>query len=54
VAGGFRGFPDKCQLTSLVQAWLEGYRRVAPLSAVDEAEIWTFILFRGDRTRVIS
>jgi Ser/Thr protein kinase RdoA (MazF antagonist) len=31
---------------SLVQAWLEGYRGVASLSAEDEAEIWTFIMFR--------
>ena len=27
-------------------AWLAGYRRVANLPAQDEAEIWTFILFR--------
>jgi Ser/Thr protein kinase RdoA (MazF antagonist) len=31
---------------SLVDAWLEGYRQVAPLAPEDEAEIWTFILFR--------
>jgi Ser/Thr protein kinase RdoA (MazF antagonist) len=31
---------------ALVGAWLDGYRTVAPLAAADEAEIWTFILFR--------
>lgn len=30
----------------LVDAWLKGYRRVAPLSAVEEQEIPTFILMR--------
>jgi Ser/Thr protein kinase RdoA (MazF antagonist) len=30
----------------LVAAWLEGYRGLAPLRDEDEAEIWTFILFR--------
>jgi Ser/Thr protein kinase RdoA (MazF antagonist) len=29
-----------------MDAWLTGYRRVAGLPAADEAEIWTFILFR--------
>ena len=29
-----------------IDAWLTGYRREAELSAADEAEIWTFILFR--------
>ena len=31
---------------SLIAAWLEGYRHVAELPAEDEAEIWTFIMFR--------
>jgi len=30
----------------LVEAWVRGYRRVAPLAAEDEAEIPTFILLR--------
>ena len=30
----------------LVDAWVRGYRRVAPLAAADEAEIPTFILLR--------
>jgi Ser/Thr protein kinase RdoA (MazF antagonist) len=31
---------------ALVEAWLDGYRRGARLPEADEAEIWTFILFR--------
>jgi Ser/Thr protein kinase RdoA (MazF antagonist) len=31
---------------ALIESWLAGYRRVAPLTAAEEAEIWTFILFR--------
>jgi Ser/Thr protein kinase RdoA (MazF antagonist) len=31
---------------ALVDAWLSGYRRVLELPAEDEAEIWTFILYR--------
>jgi Ser/Thr protein kinase RdoA (MazF antagonist) len=31
---------------ALVDAWLAGYRRAGTLTAADEAEIWTFILFR--------
>ena len=34
------------QVPAFVASWLEGYRRVAELSAADEAEAWTFILFR--------
>jgi Ser/Thr protein kinase RdoA (MazF antagonist) len=30
----------------LIDSWLTGYRRVLEIPAVDEAEIWTFILFR--------
>lgn len=31
---------------SLVDGWLEGYRRVCALGVEDEAEIWTFIMLR--------
>ncbi len=34
------------QVPELIAAWREGYRRVAPLSAADEAEIPTFIMLR--------
>ena len=37
---------DNPNLDALLAAWLEGYRRVRPLSAADEAEIWTFIMLR--------
>ncbi|MFO1060327.1 MAG: phosphotransferase [Dongiaceae bacterium] len=30
----------------LMQAWLEGYRRVGAVSAVEENELWTFIMLR--------
>jgi Ser/Thr protein kinase RdoA (MazF antagonist) len=30
----------------IVASWAEGYRRVAPLSAEDEAEIPTFLMLR--------
>jgi Ser/Thr protein kinase RdoA (MazF antagonist) len=30
----------------LVDSWLAGYRRAGQLPAADEAEIWTFIMFR--------
>lgn len=30
----------------MVAAWVRGYRTVLPLPAEDEAEIWTFIMFR--------
>jgi Ser/Thr protein kinase RdoA (MazF antagonist) len=39
-------FEHQPQVPALVDSWLAGYRRVAPLPAADEAEIWTFILFR--------
>jgi Ser/Thr protein kinase RdoA (MazF antagonist) len=29
-----------------VDSWLSGYRRVLALPPEDEAEIWTFIMFR--------
>ncbi|MDA8397375.1 MAG: phosphotransferase [Actinomycetota bacterium] len=37
---------DHPQVPALVDAWLRGYRSVAHLPQDDEAEIWTFILFR--------
>jgi Ser/Thr protein kinase RdoA (MazF antagonist) len=39
-------FEHQPQVPELVDSWLTGYRRVAPLPAADEAEIWTFIMFR--------
>ncbi|HYB88135.1 MAG TPA: phosphotransferase [Streptosporangiaceae bacterium] len=39
-------FEHRPQVPALMDAWLTGYRRVADLPARDEAEIWTFILFR--------
>ena len=30
----------------LMQAWLEGYRRVGTVSAAEENELWTFIMLR--------
>jgi Ser/Thr protein kinase RdoA (MazF antagonist) len=34
------------QVPALVDAWVRGYRRIAPLSAADEAEIPTFVMLR--------
>jgi Ser/Thr protein kinase RdoA (MazF antagonist) len=39
-------FEHEPQVPGLIDAWLAGYRREADLPAADEAEIWTFILFR--------
>jgi Ser/Thr protein kinase RdoA (MazF antagonist) len=39
-------FEHQPQVPDLVDRWLSGYRRVLDLPAADEAEIWTFILFR--------
>jgi Ser/Thr protein kinase RdoA (MazF antagonist) len=39
-------FEHEPQVPGLIDAWLTGYRREAELPAADEAEIWTFILFR--------
>jgi Ser/Thr protein kinase RdoA (MazF antagonist) len=39
-------FEHQPQVPALIDAWLTGYRRVADLPADDEAEIWTFILYR--------
>ena len=39
-------FEHQPHVPDLIEAWLNGYRRVLDLPAADEAEIWTFILFR--------
>jgi Ser/Thr protein kinase RdoA (MazF antagonist) len=39
-------FEHAPEVPALVDGWLTGYRRAGRLSAADEAEIWTFILFR--------
>ena len=39
-------FEHSPEVPGLVDSWLTGYRRVGQLSAEDEAEIWTFIMFR--------
>jgi Ser/Thr protein kinase RdoA (MazF antagonist) len=39
-------FEHEPVVPALVDSWLEGYRRAGQLSAADEAEIWTFIMFR--------
>jgi Ser/Thr protein kinase RdoA (MazF antagonist) len=39
-------FEHQPHVPDLVASWLAGYRRVLPLPAGDEAEIWTFIMFR--------
>jgi len=39
-------FEHEPGVPALVDSWLRGYRRVTPLPPGDEAEIWTFIMFR--------
>jgi Ser/Thr protein kinase RdoA (MazF antagonist) len=39
-------FEHSPEVPALVDSWLTGYRRVGQLTAEDEAEIWTFIMFR--------
>jgi Ser/Thr protein kinase RdoA (MazF antagonist) len=39
-------FEHSPEVPRLVDSWLTGYRRASPLPAEDEAEIWTFIMFR--------
>ena len=39
-------FEEAPQVPELIDRWLTGYRRVTTLSAEDEAEIWTFVLYR--------
>ena len=39
-------FEDHPQVPELKDAWVEGYRSVAPLAAADEAELDTFVMLR--------
>jgi Ser/Thr protein kinase RdoA (MazF antagonist) len=39
-------FEHSPEVPALVDSWLDGYRRAGELSAEDQAEIWTFIMFR--------
>lgn len=39
-------FEDAPEVPELIKAWVRGYRRVAPLSAEEEAEIETFVMLR--------
>ena len=39
-------FEHEPEVPALVDSWLEGYRKAGRLSAEDQAEIWTFIMFR--------
>ena len=39
-------FVHQPHVPDLVASWLAGYRRVLSLPAEDQAEIWTFIMFR--------
>lgn len=39
-------FEDAPEVPELIKAWVRGYRRIAPLSAEEEAEIETFIMLR--------
>jgi Ser/Thr protein kinase RdoA (MazF antagonist) len=39
-------FEHEPEVPALVDSWLGGYRRAGELTAEDQAEIWTFIMFR--------
>jgi Ser/Thr protein kinase RdoA (MazF antagonist) len=39
-------FEHSPEVPALVDSWLTGYHRAGQLSAEDQAEIWTFIMFR--------
>jgi Ser/Thr protein kinase RdoA (MazF antagonist) len=39
-------FEHSPEVPGLLDSWLTGYRRAGRLTAEDEAEIWTFIMFR--------
>ncbi len=39
-------FEHSPEVPALVDSWLDGYRRAGELPAADQAEIWTFIMFR--------
>ncbi|MHB1930985.1 MAG: phosphotransferase enzyme family protein, partial [Acidimicrobiales bacterium] len=42
----FSFFEHEPHVPELIERWLDGYRRVSPLDAGDEAEIWTFVMMR--------
>ncbi len=46
LATAFSFFEDAPRVPELIDRWLSGYRSVVSLPSEDEAEIWTFILFR--------
>lgn len=46
LATAFSFFEDAPQVPELIERWLTGYRSVTPLGPDEQAEIWTFILFR--------
>lgn len=37
---------ERPDLPELVAAWCEGYRRILPIDAAEEAELWTFLMLR--------
>ena len=37
---------ERPDLLDLIAAWCEGYRRIQPIDADEEAEIWTFLMLR--------
>jgi Ser/Thr protein kinase RdoA (MazF antagonist) len=39
-------FEHETHVPELLASWTEGYRRVLPLSAEEEAELWTFVMLR--------
>lgn len=39
-------FEEKPEVPGLIEAWVRGYRRIAPLSEEDEREIATFVMLR--------
>jgi len=39
-------FEHSPEVPALVDSWLDGYRQAGELPAEDQAEIWTFIMFR--------
>ena len=39
-------FEHSPEVPALVDSWLAGYRHAGQLPAEDQAEIWTFIMFR--------
>jgi len=46
LATAFSFFEHRPHVPELIDIWLTGYRRLLELPAAEEAEIWTFILFR--------